>query len=226
MATIALPPIRLTTSTEIGLLFLQKWDAADRYRMVWVVGTINGAKRWLPCRLFEFHPDQETHPGEVLSFGENEATPAWVSRQIAVQHLRTMDARNTPSSSQLQPPILPPSFHNIERYNNRRGCAFYEYLGTTNLGIPPVPTAGAALGVLFLQKLNITALEYHAAWMVAESDGVKGWVRCGPFVLHPDQKTFSGKVLALRRNTTPSPAWVLPKIAIDMAARDSRAFHM
>lgn len=188
--------------------------------MVWVVGMTHGAKRWLPSRLLDFHPDQEAHPGEVLMFGENGVAPTWVSRRTAVQYLKITDARYSQSSSPLQPPILPSTMPNIRRYNNRRGCAFYEYLGPAKFNEPPVSIANADLGVLFLHKLDVMALQYHAAWMVAEINEVKHWVRCRPFILHPDQKKFPGKVLSLRRNTTPSPAWVPRRIAVDMATRD------
>lgn len=143
-----------------------------------------------------------------------------MSRQTVSQSLVT--ASRAPGSSPLQSPIRLTAPH---RLKNRRGCAFYEYLGSVHFKAPPVSIEDAALGVLFLQKKDVAALAYHAAWMIAEVNGVKRWIRCGPFVLHPDQKRYPGKVLSLREGVMPSPAWVPRRVAIDIAVRDCPAFR-
>lgn len=79
---------------------------------------------------------------------------------------------------------------------------------------------GVELGVLFVQRLTITDLKYHATWVVALVEGNKRWVQCRRFDYHPDQAVHPGKVLSLRENRIPVPAWVAYKTAVDYAKKD------
>lgn len=217
MNRVTVPPVPVVNA-NLGDLWFQKWDDTDQiYRDAWVVGVADGVKQWLHCHWMHSHPDQELYPGMVLSLGGGSIlAPTWVSRETAYQHLRDYDALMYPPP----PPNSPISESstnipaNIQLYN-RRGCAFYEYIGDDRLATPPISPVDADIGVLFLQKRE-HADEYHAGWMVAEADGSKQWVRCPPGTPHPNQQAHAGKVLIVRNC---SPAWVSGKQANTWAAK-------